>query len=82
MRLGDRVNDKSHSDDKRQTILHVAAAKGNERVIFMLAGNEGGYFADVNAADANGNTPLHIAAMDKNASAARFLLSMKSEVDT
>ena len=79
--LGDRVNDKSTNDDNQQSILHIAAAKGNERIIFMLAGNEGGYFAKVSATDANGNTPLHIAAMDKNPSAARFLLSMKAEVD-
>ena len=73
VRLGARINDK---DESGQSLLHVAAQKGNERIIFELAGDEPGYGADVNSVDANQNTPLHIAARANKPSAARFLLSL------
>ena len=59
VKLGSRANDK---DDTSQSLLHIAAQKGSERMIFELAGDEPGYRADVNCVDAKGNTPLHVAA--------------------
>lgn len=50
-------------------------------MIFELAGDEPGYGANVNSVDAKGNTPLHIAARSKQASAARFLLSLGAELE-
>jgi len=63
-------------------LLHLAAQKGSERIIFELAGDEPGYGADVNSVDAKGNTPLHIAAQANKPSAARFLVSLGAELET
>ena len=79
VKLGDRVNDK---DELGQTLLHVAAKAGNERMIFELAGDEPGYGADVNSYDAQKNTPLHAAAKENKPSAARFLVSVGAEIST
>ena len=73
VKLGARVNDKN---PEGSSLLHVAAKNGSERMIFELAGDEPGYQAEVNAVDAEGNTPLHVAAFAKYASTARFLLSL------
>ena len=77
VKLGARVNDKDELD---QTLLHVAARAGNERMIFELAGDEPGYCADVNSVDAQKNTPLHITARENKPSAARFLISIGAEI--
>ena len=47
----------------------------------MLAGDEPGYGADVNAADRSGNTPLHTAAKSAQSSSARFLMSLHAELE-
>ena len=60
-------------NDDGETLLHVAARIGSERIIFELAGDEPGFGGNVNSVDADGNTPLHVAAESKQASAARFL---------
>ena len=83
--LGARVNDQkitSELDQSGQSLLHLAAIKGNERIIFELAGDEPGYFANVNATDEFGNTPLHFAAKSNKPSAARFLMSLGAEIDS
>lgn len=65
-----------HDPEDGKTLLHIAAEKGNERIIFELAGNEPGFEAFVDAVDKRGNTPLHTAATKCKASAARFLMSL------
>lgn len=71
----------SQSEDG-ETLLHAAARKGSERMIFELAGDEPGFGGNVNSVDVNGNTPLHVAAESKQPSAARFLLSLGTELET
>ena len=77
VKLGSRVNDKDEND---QSLLHIAARAGNERMIFELAGDEPGYGADVNSYDSKRNTPLHIATRANKPSAARFLLSVGADL--
>ena len=60
----------------------MASLKGNERLIFELAGDEPGFGAEVNAVDELGNTPLHVAVKANKPSAARFLLSLGAEIET
>jgi len=79
IKLGGRVNDRQK--DTGCSLLHIAAEKGNERIIFELAGDEPGFGADVNAEDAHGNTPLHVAALSKQPSAARFLMSLGAQIE-
>ena len=79
VKLGARVNDARTPDEK--SLLHLAAEKGNERMIFELAGDEPGYGASVAAVDANGDTALHLAAAAKKPSAARFLMSLGAELE-
>ncbi len=80
VKLGSRVND--HKKETGCTLLHIAAENGNERIIFELAGDEPGFGADVTAEDFLGNTPLHVAALKKQPSAARFLMSLGAQIET
>ena len=78
--LSSQVKEKSAENDYK-TLLHIAAEKGNDRIIFELAGDEPGYGVDVNAVDRNGNTPLHLAAFQSEDSSARFLLSLGADME-
>ena len=69
-------------NDDGETLLHTAARIGSERIIFELAGDEPGFGGNVNSIDSVGNTPLHVAAESKQASSARFLLSLGAELET
>lgn len=58
VKLEARVNDKNENGE---SLLHSAARNGNEQIIFMLAGDEPGYGADIMSVNQQGETPLHVA---------------------
>ena len=54
-----------------QTVAHIAAEKGFSGVLRLLCDNK----AEMDKADNNGNTPLHLAAMNGLPQATKFLIS-------
>lgn len=68
------------SNHLQQTLLHIAAySSGGELMSLLL---ESGLKDKVNAADSDGNTPLHIALQHKNAKHARLLIAAGADLHT
>lgn len=72
-----------YAADMRWTILHLAAATGNDRVLDFVLGNsnsdsetyfEAGQAGDINMRDAYLRTPLHLAAISNSPVSIRLLL--------
>jgi ankyrin repeat protein len=74
-------NDKSQLNqinNEGKTVLHVAAALGDARIIDILV--KAG--ADLNATDFKGNTPLHTAVILYNRAAVRELAALGADINT
>ncbi|KAI9027045.1 ankyrin repeat-containing domain protein [Hyaloraphidium curvatum] len=64
-------------DNLKQTPLHRAAGRGNEKMILLLAENG----ADLDAEDGEGRTPLHLACDEGHGGAAKALLEAGADRD-
>lgn len=57
--------------------MHLAAELGHDLMLYFF----GELGLDIDAVDSNGDTPLHLAVQQKQASSIRFLLSMNAELN-
>jgi ankyrin repeat protein len=80
--LLDHGADMKAVNEEKQTPLHSAVVNGNNGwVIELLLDKESGRLADVNAADKDGDTPLHIASQLGYDAVAKQLLIHEADVD-
>lgn len=57
--------------------MHIAAELGHDLMLYFF----GEMGLDIDAVDANGDTPLHLAVEHKQTSSVKFLLSMNAELN-
>ncbi|KAK6460342.1 Oxysterol-binding protein-domain-containing protein [Scheffersomyces coipomensis] len=66
----------------KETVMHYAVQLSSLSLIQHLVTNATKYHIDINSQDADGNTPLHLAAMSSRLEVVKFLLSLPDINDT